>query len=97
MITFTAIELSAAALVADSIVGELSTDIAKVDDVSLFWELGGADLADFYLDGKYIKSVGTPAAALKTLNVTTSNLVGFNSDDAALKYTETGLTFTITA
>jgi len=96
-VTMTPVELSAANLVAGSIVGEFSTNIAKIDDVSLFILLAGTDAAEFYLDGHYLKSVGTPTAALKSIDVTTSNFVGFDTDDASLKYVESGIAFTITA
>jgi len=98
VITFTAVELSSAALALGDIVGILTTNVASTLDLSLFFNLGGADVADFVLDGKFLKAaVANPAAAAKVLNITTSNMVGYDQNIGALQYTETGLGFTITA
>ena len=98
VITFTPVELSSAALSAGDIVGILTTDIGPTEDVSLYFNLGGADVADFELEGKFlVAAIDNPAAAAKVLNITTSNMVGFDQNIGALQYTETGLGFTITA
>ncbi len=84
-----------------TIVATLTSDVDKTVDMSLFFSLGGADAALFELDGKYVKNVtqltnATGTAGVHTLNVTTSNLVGYDEVITALQYEETGLTITIT-
>ena len=86
---------------AGTIVGVLASNVAKTSDVSLFFSLGGADAALFELDGKYVKNVAeitniTGTTGTHTLNVTTSNLVGYDETITALQYEETGLTVVIT-
>lgn len=86
---------------AGTVVGILSSDVPKIEDVSLFFALAGADAALFELDGKFVKTVSqitnaTGTGGVHTLNVTTSNLVGYDETIASLQYVETGLTVTIT-
>jgi len=98
VINFTPVELSSAALFKGDVVGVLTTNIVPSVDVSLYFNLGGADVADFELDGKFLlAAVDNPAAAAKVLDITTSNLVGFNENELALQYIEVGLGFTIIA
>lgn len=82
-------------------VAKLVTDIPNETDVSLFFNLAGTEAADFELDGFYLVAATEltntgGAAGVYTIDVTTSNLVGFDEDIASLQYTESGLTVTIT-
>ena len=85
---------------AGTTVATLSTDVAPTAGVALYGDLGGADAALFELIGNKLVtkspiSSSTGTAGVHTLDITVGNLVGWEQDIAAYKYTETGLTFTV--
>ena len=97
VINLTPINLVSANLFIGDVVGVLTTNIVNTEDVSLYFNLAGTDAAEFELDGKFLlAAVDNPSAAAKSIDITTSNLVGFNEDITALQYIETALSFTIT-
>ena len=83
-------------------VGKLTTDIDATRDVSLFFDLAGTDAADFVLVGNRVVAAvqltntgGTGTGDYK-IDVTTSNLVGYDEEIVSLHYTETDVPVNVT-
>lgn len=95
--------IKTAAVEAGDIIAKLTTDIANTEDVSVFFNLTGADADKIELDGFYLKATTaltlTGSAATDAdyqLSVTTSNLVGWDVNLPALQYTQ-AVTYTVTS
>ena len=80
----------------------MTTNIPVTIDVSLFFNLAGTHASDFVLDGfnlvaaTELTSTGGDGGGVYTIEVDTSNLVGFDENILGLIYTQTALTFTVT-
>ena len=83
-------------------VGKLTTDILPTVDVSLFYNLAGTDGADFVLVGNRLVAAaqltntgGTGTRDYK-IDVSTTNLIGFDDNIASLQFTDTDVPVNVT-
>ncbi len=83
-------------------IGKLTTDILPTIDVSLFFDLAGTHAASFVLVGNRVvaaaslTNTGGAGAGDYSIDVTTSNLVGYDEEISSLEYTKSGLAITVT-
>ena len=83
-------------------VGKLTTDVAPTVDVSLFYGLAGTDGSDFVLVGNRVVAAvqltntgGTGSGDYK-IDVSTTNLIGFDDNIASLQFTDTDIAVDVT-
>jgi len=90
-------------IAAGTIVAKMTTDIPNTVDVSLFFDLAGTDSADFILDGfnlvaavELTNTGAVSANGVFSIDISTSNLVGFDDSIASLTLAGDTVTFTVT-
>lgn len=97
-ISVTDVQLSSALIVEDTIVATIAVAGLTYGGAILF-DLGGTDVADFYIDGYFIKALATGGggAGAKSLTVSAAGYTSWSEDITAQHLTGEAIAFTLTA
>jgi hypothetical protein len=97
-ITVTTNELSAALIVEDTIVATIAVD-GLTYGAGIVFALAGTDVADFYIDGYFVKAVaaGGGGSGVKALTVSTAGYTSWEQDIVAQHDLAVAVGFTLTA
>ena len=81
----------------DDIVATISVDSGLTHGAPIFFDLGGTDAADFYLEGKYVKAVadGGGGAGIKSLTVSVAGYRAWAENATADHLTGEAIGFTL--
>jgi hypothetical protein len=90
------VQLTSSAILADDIVATLSS-VGVTHGPDIFFDLAGTDIADFYIDGKYIKAVadGGGGAGVKSLTVSVAGYTSWAEEISANYLTGEAVGFTL--